>query len=60
MMESEIEVKEYEQVELIASGYEWICPHCEAFNAEIEVTEQVTCRSCRFTFEVEDYYHAIG
>jgi len=26
-----------ELVDLIASGYEWICPKCNAFNTEIEV-----------------------
>jgi hypothetical protein len=31
-------------VDLIASGYEWICPHCDKLNHEIEATETVMCR----------------
>ena len=35
-----------ESVDLIASGYEWICPKCDCHNDEIEVLESVTCREC--------------
>lgn len=49
-----------DSVELIASGYEWMCPECAAYNQEIEVVETVTCVECKTTFEVEDYEHAIG
>jgi hypothetical protein len=31
-------------VDIIASGYEWICPKCDKLNLEIEITETVTCR----------------
>ena len=47
-----------ESVQLIASGYEWICPDCNSFNKEIEVTERVKCHSCKKTYAVDDYYHA--
>lgn len=33
-----------ESVDLVASGYEWICPNCEKLNREIEVTATVECR----------------
>lgn len=46
-------------VELIASGYEWTCPECEAFNREIELTEMVECPECGEKFQVGEYYHAI-
>ena len=46
------------QVELIAAGYEWVCPLCDALNREIEVTEKVYCPECDEWFEVADYYHA--
>lgn len=49
-----------DSVTLIASGYEWICPKCEHFNHEIEVTPAVTCDNCQAMWEVNDYYHAIG
>jgi len=29
------------EVDMIASGYEWICPGCECYNREIEITKQV-------------------
>ncbi|KKN84382.1 hypothetical protein LCGC14_0288440 [marine sediment metagenome] len=33
-----------DRVDLIASGYDWICPDCNLINTEIEaVTEAVTC-----------------
>ena len=47
-------------VELIASGYEWICPNCDDINHEIEVTERVQCDNCHASYDVADYEHAIG
>lgn len=52
--------EEIESVELIASGYEWICPACEEINKEIEVNVAVTCKFCQNTYHVDDYHHAIG
>jgi len=51
-----------EPVELIASGYEWICPHdsCGEFNKVIEVREFVVCQKCKRRYRVQDYHHAIG
>ena len=34
---------EKEPVDMIASGYEWICPSCGKLNTEIEYMETVTC-----------------
>ena len=47
-------------VDLIASGYEWVCPLCENFNREIQVTGQVYCPECHRQFIVTDYNHAVG
>jgi hypothetical protein len=52
--------EEAEKVDLIASGYEWICPKCDTENREIEVTEFVTCKECLCKFETGDHHHAIG
>ena len=47
-------------IELIASGYEWICPVCENFQKEIETSCKVTCKKCNRTFEVSNIHHATG
>ena len=47
-------------VELIASGYEWMCPNCEKLNKEIETKTKVTCIECKKIFKVNNYEHAIG
>lgn len=46
-------------VDIIASGYEWICPVCEHLNNEIEVTEKVTCK-CGKVFYTNPAEHAEG
>jgi len=47
-------------VDIIASGYEWMCPNCEAFNriAEIPSDEKVECDACHKAFPMSDYHHA--
>ncbi len=65
--------KKVKSVQLIASGYEFVCPRCDTFNRVIEVTETVTCKKCYKTFEVQGglginvgsflglhHHHAIG
>ena len=47
-----------EKVDLIASGYEWVCPACEHHNKEMEITNEVTCAACATTFEAGDAEHA--
>lgn len=49
---------ENETVDMIASGYEWICPECETLNKEIEWTENVTCEQCGRIYETELPEHA--
>ena len=50
--------EEKQVVDLIASGYEWVCPMCDKFNREIEITEKVSCVNCGDTFTVGDFEHA--
>lgn len=46
-------------VDIIASGYEWICPNCEILNHEIEVTEFVDCGACHHTYPTNPPEHAL-
>lgn len=50
--------KDLECVDIIASGYEWICPECNEFNKEIEITEIVVCSCCGAKFEANPPEHA--
>jgi DNA-directed RNA polymerase subunit RPC12/RpoP len=45
-------------VDIIASGYEWVCPSCGRFNTEIEVKEIVQCPGCEEKFEINPPEHA--
>ena len=49
-----------EEVELIASGYEWVCPNCDTYVEEIEILKFVLCPECEKEFGVFEYYHAFG
>ena len=54
--------KEKEEVDMIASGYEWICPECETFHQVIEIpkVEEVTCKKCQEQFKIGEPFHARG
>lgn len=47
-------------VDIVARGYEWICPSCEMLNHEIEVNTLVTCQECHEDFETNPPEHALG
>jgi len=50
-----------ESVDLIASGYEWICPNCDNLNKEIEIPrDEVLCDKCYNMFKINDVQHACG
>jgi len=51
---------EAESVDLIASGYEWICPNCDYPNHEIEITESVDCKDCGNWYKTNPAEHAHG
>lgn len=53
-------MKTMKTVDIIASGYEWICPNCEYLNHEIEVNEIVTCIVCEKSFGTNAPEHAVG
>lgn len=37
-------------VDLIVSGYAWVCDRCERWNDELEKVEAVRCRKCGTRF----------
>jgi hypothetical protein len=45
-------------VDMIAIGYEWICPNCEEYNKEIKITEKVSCTSCNEVCKTNPPEHA--
>ena len=47
-----------EPVNLIASGYEWMCPECGTLNHEKITGEEVMCDECSQVFAVGDCSHA--
>lgn len=50
-----------EPVDIIASGYEWICPKCQSYNSLIAWQPSVTCRNpqCAESFPTNVPEHAI-
>lgn len=52
------DVDQMESVDLIASGYEWICPNCNHLNHEIEVTDVVKCGECGNCYATDAPEHA--
>lgn len=57
---SQVKEVQTDHVELLASGYEYVCPGCEHYNTVREVTETVTCsnKKCGQTFIVTNALHA--
>ncbi len=53
-------VEQSKTVNVIASGYEWVCPTCKTFNRTIEHTEIVTCESCKLSFKTDLPEHCYG
>lgn len=47
-----------ERVDLMASGYEWVCPECDTLNHEIEAKGKVTCAQCGTECETNPPEHA--
>jgi len=47
-----------DEVDLMCSGYEWLCQNCETLNYEIEITKKVTCNGCGTTFKTGTAEHA--
>ena len=55
-----IQTVQPEAVDLIASGYEWICPVCNTLNHEIETKNAVTCATCQSELGTDETHHAFG
>lgn len=53
-------LKQEPTVDIIASGYEWICPHCKMHNTEIEILEIVVCQDCKDWYLTNPAEHACG
>ncbi len=51
---------EEEEVTLIASGYEWICPNCNTLNTHSKTAPKVTCNLCNRTYMTDEALHAHG
>jgi hypothetical protein len=46
-----------EAVDLMASGYEWVCPACKRLNLEIEHSTVVKCQKCEKLYETNPPQH---
>jgi len=49
-----------EKVDVISSGYEWVCPYCETLNLEIEYKDKYFCGECGQQVEANLPEHALG
>jgi hypothetical protein len=50
------------KVEVIASGYEWMCPVCDSYNTLIAVPKYgvaVQCIKCQQRLAVDEVMHAL-
>lgn len=47
-----------DSVDIIASGYEWVCLNCDLLNKEIGFGESVTCSKCGNSFTTRSPEHA--
>lgn len=53
-------LKECEQVDMIAAGYEWNCPRCHTFHRMYETKTVVVCSKCNRVFKTNPPEHAYG
>ena len=54
------ETKQLEEVNCVASGYEWVCPDCDMLNEVISWTEEPqTCRNCGKEVKLSPPQHAL-
>lgn len=57
-MDDITDAQDFEEVDIIASGYDWICPNCDEMNHEIEITEMVCCKDCKQKYRTNEAHHA--
>jgi len=60
MGKSDFIIQNNSSVDVIASGYEWVCPSCNELNKEIEYLEKYTCGRCKKEVETSLPEHAYG
>ena len=48
------------EVDVIASGYEWICPGCNKLNKEIDYVPDLTCSDCKGNYIARLPEHCYG
>lgn len=48
-----------ERVDIIASGYEWTCPHCGELNQSYEYRQQYYCSKCDRLVKTDLPEHAL-
>jgi len=48
------------EIDMIASGYEWVCPLCDIVHNEDAPKDEVACSKCDTTFTVGEVHHAYG
>ena len=53
--------QEYPLVDVIAAGYEWICPECDLFHKMVGFPKHVikTCAGCGLEVELDIPEHAM-
>lgn len=52
-------VESDEDIDVIASGYEWTCPGCGDLRKEIEIKPRFVCKKCNLSYAVSDYKHSV-
>ena len=48
------------RVDIVVSGYEWVCPECEHYQEEMEYLEFVKCERCGHIYEANPPEHTWG
>lgn len=62
MKANEKRIENIPVVDVIASGYEWICPECQTFHKIIEFPKNpvIQCSECGCKVELDLPEHALG
>jgi uncharacterized Zn-finger protein len=47
-----------DEIDVIASGYEWLCPYCSNMNKLYEAREKAYCSGCGKLFKLASPEHA--
>lgn len=58
ILQSTAPAMDFEDIQLKASRYEWVCPNCQNLNNVIEVLTRVQCSQCDLVFSTGGADHA--